>query len=101
MTGQTGPRSISPNSSPTAPAMTNHAVAAAPLQTRAAQLQAAWERHAETVQHNASIRHPVFFTGKLRRLPSSLGPVMGTSPVAHGYVYQDGRRADGNSVPKL
>ncbi|KAK1965539.1 hypothetical protein LY78DRAFT_693347 [Colletotrichum sublineola] len=87
------PRSMSPNSSSAAPAMTNHA-AAAPL-------QAAWERHIETVQHNASTRHPVFFTGKLRRLPSSLGLGVGMSPVAHGYVYQDGRRADSTSASKL
>ncbi|KAK1593895.1 uncharacterized protein LY79DRAFT_173422 [Colletotrichum navitas] len=88
---------MAPNSSP---AMANHA-AAATLQTRTPQLQATWERYAETVQHNASTRHPVFFTGKLRRPPSSLGPGTGMSPVAHGYVYQDGRRADGNSAPKL
>ncbi|KAH9233336.1 hypothetical protein K456DRAFT_53900 [Colletotrichum gloeosporioides 23] len=52
-------------------------------------------------QHNASVRHPVFFTEKLRRPPLVLSPGMGMSPVAHGYVYQDGRRADGTSGPKL
>ncbi|KAJ3944579.1 uncharacterized protein N0V96_006117 [Colletotrichum fioriniae] len=55
-------------------------------------------------QHNSSIRHPVFFTERLRRPPVTLAPGMGLSPVAHGYVYQDGRRrlaAEGNSAPKL
>lgn len=81
--------------------MTNHATALPPQQ-RALQLQAAWERQAEAAQHNSSIRHPVFFTEKLRRPPLVLGPgVVGLSPVAHGYAYQDGRRADGISAPKL
>ncbi|KAF5503875.1 hypothetical protein CGCF413_v004537 [Colletotrichum fructicola] len=35
-------------------------------------------------QHNASVRHPVFFTEKLRRPPLVLSPGMGMSPVAHG-----------------
>ncbi|KAK1989306.1 hypothetical protein LZ30DRAFT_776266 [Colletotrichum cereale] len=103
---QTRPRSMSPNSSPAPPAMANHAAAAAaaaaaPPQTTAPQLRVAWERHAEAMQHNASTRHPVFFTEKLRRPPPSLGSGTGMSPVAHGYIYQDGRRADGNSAPKL
>ncbi|KAF6833457.1 hypothetical protein CPLU01_05495 [Colletotrichum plurivorum] len=51
------------------------------------QLQAAWERHADAAQqHNASIRHPVFFTEKLRRPPLVLSAGMGSSPVAHGYL---------------
>ncbi|OHE93320.1 hypothetical protein CORC01_11388 [Colletotrichum orchidophilum] len=95
--------------------MTNHTATTAPSQPQPPiRLQSAWERHAaanETAmaqqyqqqQHNSSIRHPVFFTEKLRRPPLTLAPGMGLSPVAHGYVYQDGRRrlADGNSAPKL
>ncbi|KAF9881578.1 hypothetical protein CkaCkLH20_00724 [Colletotrichum karsti] len=77
-------------------AMTNHA-ATIPPPSRPLQPLAAWEQHA----HNASVRHPVFFTEKLRRPPLILSPGMGLSPVAHGYVYQDGRRADGSSAPKL
>lgn len=73
-----------------------------PPPPRPLQLLAAWERQAEAAaQHNASVRHPVFFTERLRRPPLVLSPGMGLSPVAHGYVYQDGRRADGAVVPKL
>ncbi|WQF80523.1 hypothetical protein CDEST_05537 [Colletotrichum destructivum] len=81
--------------------MSNNPSSAPPPQMRAPQLQTAWERHAGTGQHNSSVRHPVFFTEKLRRPPPSLGPGVGMSPVAHGYVYQDGRRADVASTPKL
>ncbi|UQC89900.1 uncharacterized protein CLUP02_15431 [Colletotrichum lupini] len=76
----------------------HHAVA----ETGIAQRQHHHQQHQQ--QHNSSIRHPVFFTEKLRRPPVTLAPGMGLSPVAHGYVYQDGRRrlaAEGNSAPKL
>ncbi|KAL0776190.1 hypothetical protein CaCOL14_007477 [Colletotrichum acutatum] len=103
------------SSSTAAPGMAHHTATAASTQPRhPLPLQSAWERHhvatAETAmvqqqqQHNSSIRHPVFFTEKLRRPPLTLAPGMGLSPVAHGYVYQDGRRrtaAEGNSAPKL
>ncbi len=40
-----------------------------------------------------SVRHPVFFTERLRRKPpSSVPAVSHPSPVAHGYVYQADRR---------
>ncbi|KAK6220203.1 short-chain dehydrogenase/reductase family oxidoreductase [Colletotrichum tabaci] len=100
VTDQARLRVMSNNPSSAAPPMTNH-MPAPPPQMRAPQLQTAWERHAGTGQHNSSVRHPVFFTEKLRRPPPSLGPGMGMSPVAHGYVYQDGRRADVASTPKL
>ncbi|KAK1700131.1 hypothetical protein BDP55DRAFT_626783 [Colletotrichum godetiae] len=104
------------SSSTAAPGMAHHTATTASSQPRhPLPLQSAWERHhiatAETVmaqqqqqqQHNSSIRHPVFFTEKLRRPPVTLAPGMGFSPVAHGYVYQDGRRrlAERNSAPKL
>ncbi|KAK0377198.1 hypothetical protein CLIM01_05452 [Colletotrichum limetticola] len=79
----------------------HHAVA----ETGIAQRQHYHQQHQQhQQQHNSSIRHPVFFTEKLRRPPVTLAPGMGLSPVAHGYVYQDGRRrltAEGNSAPKL
>lgn len=65
-----------------------------------------WERHAAVHIHDASRRHPVFFTDKLQRLvyPATLGPPVlafypQVSPVAQGYVYQDGsRRSDMGSA---
>lgn len=62
------------------------------------------QQQQQQLQHNSSIRHPVFFTEKLRRPPVTLAPGMGLNPVAHGYVYQDGRRrlaVEGSSPPKL
>lgn len=62
-----------------------------------------------TTLHNASHRHPVFFTTKLRRpafalqqtsSPSSPSPRL--SPVAHGYLYRDARRPDEKAAgPRL
>ncbi|KAK5991506.1 hypothetical protein PT974_09789 [Cladobotryum mycophilum] len=71
-----------------------------PTATTTAQFQAAWDRH--TV-HNASTRHPVFFTERLRKSPVVAPPGMINSPVAQGYVYQETQRsADGSSnAPKL
>jgi hypothetical protein len=47
-----------------------------------------------TLLNNASHRHPVFFTTKLRRPAFALGspssPLL--SPVAYGYHYRDGPR---------
>ncbi|TFB01207.1 hypothetical protein CCMA1212_007015 [Trichoderma ghanense] len=70
-----------------------------PLPTPA-QLQALWTRHA----HDASTTHPVFFTERLRKPKPSLGSAAAaatgsSSPVAHGYVYQEGR--SGATAPKL
>ncbi|KFH40346.1 hypothetical protein ACRE_089930 [Hapsidospora chrysogenum ATCC 11550] len=64
------------------------AAGGAPSQRAQARLQAAWERHAP---HNASTRHPVFFTDKLRRSPVAQGPA--GSPVAHGYAYHEASKA--------
>ncbi|KAK4066228.1 uncharacterized protein Triagg1_8060 [Trichoderma aggressivum f. europaeum] len=66
----------------------------------ATQLQAIWNKHAAPA-HNASTTHPVFFTERLRK--PSVGsaipvPGAGSSPVAHGYVYQEARSAN---APKL
>ncbi|KAK2730338.1 short-chain dehydrogenase/reductase family oxidoreductase [Colletotrichum kahawae] len=82
------------------PAMTNHTatISRLPLPPPPPLLHL---QPAAAQQHNASIRHPVFFTEKLRRPPLVLSPGMGMSPVAHGYVYQDGRGADGTAGPKL
>ncbi|KAH6635382.1 hypothetical protein B0J18DRAFT_418646 [Chaetomium sp. MPI-SDFR-AT-0129] len=43
-------------------------------------------------QHSPSHLHPVFFTDKLRRPPFHIVAGPHTSPIAHGYVYQDGQR---------
>lgn len=76
------------------------AAAAAASAGVAAPLQAAWDRH---FPPSASTLHPVFFTERLRRAPAVLPPGRGmagggSSPVAHGYVYQ---AADGSKGPKL
>lgn len=56
-----------------------------------APFQAAWERHA----HDSAHRHPVFFTERLTRPPPAFGigqaPSLAMSPVAQGYVYQEGQ----------
>lgn len=47
---------------------------------------------------DASIRHPVFFTDKLKKAPVGVDAGNGTwtSPVAMGYVFNDGvRRVEG------
>jgi hypothetical protein len=58
--------------------------------------QAAWEKHQHQHQqpsplHDATTRHPVFFTDRLRRSPlagpANPGPL--NSPVAQGYAYQE------------
>ncbi|KAK4238838.1 hypothetical protein C8A03DRAFT_43442 [Achaetomium macrosporum] len=46
--------------------------------------------------------HPVFFTDKLRRPPFDVLSGPHSSPVAHGYVYQDAPRGHGKSAgPRL
>ncbi|KAL6883146.1 hypothetical protein HDV57DRAFT_495525 [Trichoderma longibrachiatum] len=62
------------------------------------QLKATRIRHA----HDASTTHPVFFTERLRKpRTTSLGSaaVGSSSPVAHGYVYQETR--SGANASKL
>ena len=55
--------------------------------------QALWGRRpAQPPHHDASHCHPVFFTDKLRRPPFSVLSGPHSSPVAHGYVYQDAPR---------
>ncbi len=52
--------------------------------------------------HNSSLRHPVFFTTKLRKPPLFAARVPVTahlSPVAQGYVYHDSERRP--EQPKL
>ncbi|GAB1318888.1 hypothetical protein MFIFM68171_09098 [Madurella fahalii] len=62
--------------------------------------QAIWAR-----QHpvrNSSHCHPVFFTDKLRRPPFAVLSGPQSSPVAHGYVYQDATRSVEKSAgPRL
>lgn len=59
-----------------------------------APFQAAWERHAHQA-HDSAHRHPVFFTERLTRPPPAFGigqsPSLAMSPVAQGYVYQEGQ----------
>lgn len=59
-----------------------------------APFQAAWERHAHQA-HDSAHRHPVFFTERLMRPPpmfgGALAPSVTMSPVAQGYVYQEGQ----------
>jgi len=62
-----------------------------------AALQAAWERHAA---YDPSIRHPVFFTDRLRK-PLAVVSALHASPVAHGYAYQGGPRLQRDTGPKL
>lgn len=53
--------------------------------------QAAWERHQPSPLNDATTRHPVFFTDRLRRSPLA-GPAAPSplnNPVAHGYAYQE------------
>ncbi|KAH8889814.1 NAD(P)-binding protein [Thozetella sp. PMI_491] len=58
-----------------------------------------WER---SNLHNASHRHPVFFTEKLRRPPFAIASGAQSSPVAQGYIYQESqRRTDSGTGPKL
>ncbi|KAK7704597.1 hypothetical protein SLS64_008361 [Diaporthe eres] len=60
-----------------------------------APFQAAWERHAHHQAHDSAHRHPVFFTERLMRPPPAFGigqaPSLAMSPVAQGYVYQEGQ----------
>lgn len=52
---------------------------------------------------DASRRHPVFFTDRLKRAPSgvSAGGGAWVSPVAQGYVFNDGVRRRIDGVVKL
>ncbi|KAK3294882.1 uncharacterized protein B0H64DRAFT_418576 [Chaetomium fimeti] len=53
-------------------------------------------------KYNASHCHPVFFTNKLRRPPFTILPGPESSPVVHGYVYQEGLRGvDKSAGPRL
>lgn len=50
------------------------------------------------IVHDPSQLHPVFFTNRLRRPPVGVRLAQ-PSPVAHGYVYQDGvRNGDGSRL---
>jgi len=46
--------------------------------------------------HDAATRHPVFFTEKLKKAPEGvrLGDMRWASPVARGYVFNDGERRE-------
>ncbi len=64
-----------------------------------APFQSAWDR---SLAHDASHRHPVFFTEKLRRPPFAVASAPQSSPIAHGYVYQESTRAnDKGAGPRL
>ncbi|KIN00178.1 hypothetical protein OIDMADRAFT_54779 [Oidiodendron maius Zn] len=56
------------------------------------------------VIYDASVRHPVFFTERLKRAPNGVGAGNGDgsskgwgSPVASGYVFNDGPKREGGS----
>jgi hypothetical protein len=44
---------------------------------------------------DASVRHPVFFTDRLKKSPNGVGDDGWTSPVAAGYVFNDDVRREG------
>ncbi|KAI1142381.1 hypothetical protein F5Y05DRAFT_224611 [Hypoxylon sp. FL0543] len=50
---------------------------------------------------DASSLHPVFFTERLRRTPFILDTVGVTSPVAHGYAYQEVQRGAVGTIPAM
>jgi len=47
---------------------------------------------------DASKRHPVFFTDRLHKPPAGVGAGGWVSPVAMGYVFNDGVRREGPGV---
>lgn len=54
--------------------------------------------------YDVSVRHPVFFTERLRKAPNGVGAGNGDgsskgwgSPVAVGYVFNDGPKREGGS----
>ncbi|KAH6856649.1 hypothetical protein B0I37DRAFT_396227 [Chaetomium sp. MPI-CAGE-AT-0009] len=64
--------------------------------------QALWGQQTQHPQYNASHCHPAFFTNKLRRPPFTILPGPESSPVVHGYVYQDALRgSDKSTGPRL
>ncbi|KAK4155786.1 hypothetical protein C8A00DRAFT_41621 [Chaetomidium leptoderma] len=61
-----------------------------------------WGRPTHSPLRNSSHCHPVFFTNKLRRPPLHVLSGSQSSPVAHGYVYQDAPRGGEKSAgPRL
>jgi len=50
----------------------------------------------ERLALDAAIRHPVFFTDRLKKAPEGVqtGDMLWASPVARGYVFDDGARRD-------
>lgn len=71
-----------------------------------APFQAAWERHAHHQAHDSAHRHPVFFTERLMRPPPAAfgigqAPSLAMSPVAQGYVYQEGQAKVATHASKL
>ncbi|KAI9152205.1 hypothetical protein HJFPF1_09432 [Paramyrothecium foliicola] len=53
--------------------------------------------------HSPSVRHPVFFTERYRKMPV-VGTAMGpsNSPITHGYAFPEAfRTTPGGGVPKL
>ncbi|KAF2458860.1 hypothetical protein BDY21DRAFT_275382, partial [Lineolata rhizophorae] len=48
--------------------------------------------------YNSATRHPVFFGSSLRQSPFPMGAALGheVSPVAHGYIFHEGRPGTGS-----
>ncbi|KAI0840998.1 hypothetical protein F5Y06DRAFT_235165 [Hypoxylon sp. FL0890] len=55
----------------------------------------------QVVPRDASSLHPVFFTERLRRTPFIHDAVGVTSPVAHGYAYQEVQRRANGIIPAM
>jgi hypothetical protein len=55
-------------------------------------LQARQQKRSQELLLDAAIRHPVFFTDRLKKAPVGVkaGSVGWSSPVAEGYVFNDG-----------
>lgn len=50
-------------------------------------------------RRDAAYLHPVFFTERFRRSSWGLDAARVTSPVAHGYVYQEAQGLAGGAIP--
>ncbi|KAG9241698.1 hypothetical protein BJ878DRAFT_519299 [Calycina marina] len=53
-------------------------------------------RTEQQMAHDAAMRHPVFFTDRLKKTPAGVqtGNMSWASPIARGYVFEDGERRE-------
>ncbi|KAL2349711.1 hypothetical protein BJ546DRAFT_866359, partial [Cryomyces antarcticus] len=83
-----------PQSHPRSPPKPRSQLEAMPPHLSPLSLQARMPSSPVTQHYNASIRHPVFFTERLRKAPFPL-PIAARgsmSPVAEGYILEDRRK---------